>query len=175
MFPWMQGGAGGAPFSLLSMLQGGGAQGPYGNMFQPGYWDRVNATRQPGEQNANVWLRGVLPQAAWPQQWRDPKYGYQGDRSDQTPQGNQSDTGNSMAPPGQVPPGGPDNTPMSGYDYNTVSPGYAPPPWMRMLSGLGGGTSRRPNSNQAMNMGLFGLSMLHPRPPSLPPGPYPWI
>src|SRR5262245_26512345 len=122
MFPWLMPNAGQG--GLLSMLQGSSAQGgPFGNPFAPDYWSRVNASRQPGEDNASVWFRGLLPQQAWPQQWRDPKYGYQpapaeGDRSDQSGNQNQSDSGNAMAPPGQNPQGGPDNTQMSGYDAN---------------------------------------------------------
>jgi hypothetical protein len=57
-------------------------------------------------------LRGVLPQQFWPQQWRDD------DRSDQSGNRNQPDTGNAMAPSGST--GGPDDTPMSGYDPDTV-------------------------------------------------------
>lgn len=94
-----------------------------------------------------------------------------GDRSDQTPRGNQPDRGNAMAPPGQQPPGGPDNNPQSGYDPNTVSPGWGAPSWMRALN-------VRPNQQQmqrgALGMGRLGLSMLQPRPPTQT-GPYPWI
>lgn len=97
------------------------------------------------------------------------------DRSDQTPRGNQPDRGNAMAPPGQTPPGGPDDNPQSGYDYNTVSPGWGAPSWMRMLQGVsnprGGNNQQRGNPLQ---MSLLGLSMLQPRPPTHT-GPYPWI
>lgn len=96
-----------------------------------------------------------------------------GDRSDQGPRGNQPDPGNAMAPPGQTPPGGPDNNPQSGYDYSTVSPGWGAPSWMQML---GGGNQRNRNRDPrgGQQMGLLGLSMLQPRPPTHT-GPYPWI
>jgi hypothetical protein len=100
-------------------------------------------------------------------QWRPAQ---QDDRSDQRGNNNQPDPGNAMAPPGQTPAGGPDNNPQSGYDTNTVSPGYDPG-WMRMF---GGGARAKGNANQAMMMGALGLNMLQPRP-STHTGPYPWI
>ena len=182
MFPWMMGMPGmGGPASALSLYQmyaqnppqggffSGGAQSPYGNMFQPGYWDRVNASRQPGEANSNVFFRGLLPQSMWPQEWRDPKYGQAGDRSDQQGNRNQPDRGNVMGPP-QGAPGGPDNKAQSGYDTNTVSPGYDPG-WMKWF---GGAAPAKRNAKAALTMGGFGLSMLQPRPPTHT-GPYPWI
>lgn len=91
------------------------------------------------------------------------------DRSDQNNRGNQSDPGNTMAPPGQTPPGGPDDRAMSGYDPTTV--GYQPAAWMRALAGMSGG-QRDPR--RATNLSLLGLSMLSPRQPTAP-RPLPWI
>jgi hypothetical protein len=165
MFPWLLPGASPpSQLSLLSMLPGAGAPQQSGFFSRQSlrdpqtYWAQVNAQRKPGQSNWDSFVRGMLPQEMWPPAWRD------NDRSDQTRQGNQPDTGNAMAPSGGA--GGPDNTPMSGYDPNTVA-GYDPG-WMRMF----GGGWRRPNM---MNMGALGLSMLQPRYPQRAPGPYPWF
>ena len=82
MFPWLTPNATmGGNLSLLSMMGGGlgGAQNqsPHGSPYDPDYWSRVNAARQPGQSNWDTFMRGVLPQSMWPQEWRD------GDRSDQ--------------------------------------------------------------------------------------------
>jgi hypothetical protein len=187
MFPWLMPNAGlGGQLSLLSMMQGDGqggqgSQGGYAfgsNPYtDPNYWANASTARQPGQSNWDLFMHGMLPQSVWPQQWKDQQQ--QGDRSDQSGNQNQPDTGNSMAPPGQTPRGGPDNTSMSGYDPSTVSPGpraygYQPANWMRALSGFGGGGARRPNMNQSLAMGALGLSMLQPRQPAHT-GPYPWI
>src|SRR5262245_21025266 len=108
MYPWMMNSAG--PLSLLQMYRNLPQSG--GSFFPENY------PRQPG------FFRGQWGQS------------YQDDRSDQLGNRNQPDTGNAMAPPGQMPPGGPDDpstraqNPQAGYDYNTVSPGFDPG-WMR--------------------------------------------
>lgn len=156
MFPWMMPGAGAGNLSLLSLMMGGGLNGTLS-----GGGGSASFTSNP-----QAWARMFSPQSL------------SDDRSDQTPRGNQTDAGNSMAPPGQQPQGGPDNAGMSPYDANTVTPspasgyGYEPSPWMRLLGGM-----RSPSSQQqraGMNMGLLGMSMLQPRQQQAP-RPYPWI
>jgi len=145
MFPWMMPTTAGQ-LSLYQMaLQGGPGQGG-------------------GQQN---------PWSTMYNMWFSPS---QGDRSDQNGNQNQPDTGNSMAPPGQAPQGGPDNSPQSNYDPYTVGPrpsyGYQPSDWMRWLSATRGPNQQQ--QRQAQSMGMLGLSMLQPRPPTHT-GPYPWI
>lgn len=86
---------------LLDLMTAGRDTGsPFGNpLTDRDYWGKVGATRQPGEDNSQVFFRGMLPQSMWPTQWRDPKYGYSAnpDRSDQTGQGNQPDRGAVMS------------------------------------------------------------------------------
>jgi hypothetical protein len=107
MFPWLMPGAGlGSQLSLLSMMPGYGfGSNPYSN-----------ASRQPGQSNWDLYMHAMLPQSLWPQQWKDQPSN--GDRSDQSGNRNQPDTGNAMAPSGST--GGPDDTPMIGYDPDTV-------------------------------------------------------
>jgi hypothetical protein len=153
MFPWLMPTMGGQ-LSLISMLQGGGA---------------------PGSNPQAYWARMMSPQAFFDRGY-EPAPTQAGDRSDQTIRGNQPDPGNSMAPPGQQPPGGPDqNATMSPYDPNTVAPsyGYQPSPLMRLFANY-----RSPSLQQqqrgALGLGMYGLNMLQPRQPNIPQ-PYPWI
>jgi hypothetical protein len=82
MFPWLTN-----PTSLLQMYQQpqqGGFFGGQESMRNPqAYWANVNAQRKPGQSNWDTFMRGVLPQNMWPQQWKDD------DRSDQNARGNQ--------------------------------------------------------------------------------------
>src|SRR5262245_32704566 len=136
--------------SLYSLMFG---NSPWGSLSG----GTVSGKRKPGQSS----LFNMLPASSWslfPQQWQSGD----DDRSDQSGNNNQPDTGNAMAPSGST--GGPDNTPQSGYDPNTVQGyGYEPSSWMKALSGLGTPAGTKRNANQALNMGAFGLSMLQPR------------